>query len=345
MTVRTSTALARAGAVALAGVLVIACHQDEPPSEVRNVEASLQAKDYYGVVNVRLEIPQPFVVRSRSSSEVSWDRELGRDYMRVWTEMRLDDDPASEPCGEVLPPSVAISRHKVVDGFIAVCERRESSKHKDVVVVRYITSQADTVIVAVGAVDPSARQLRMMHAICRSGAVTGYTPDDLSPAAPVEAAMELAHPGAGTPVQVSLQLPSEYHLHERFGLSKYERTWSALHLPYVTVATHDRNHGACWEHETRRIEFLEHRLLTDGELTVCRRERLHSGLPITYVVERRIRTRHGEVGCLVEMSARATLAQVQQMADVCRSVVVTELPGEPANRAQPRAGSADTPAP
>ncbi|MDQ3368978.1 MAG: hypothetical protein M3680_26440 [Myxococcota bacterium] len=342
---RTSTALARAGAVGLACVLLLACHQDEPPSEVRSVEASLQANDYYGLVNVRLEIPQPFVVRSRSLYEASWVRDVGRDYMRVWTEMRLRDDPALEPCGEVLPPALAGSRHELVDGFIAVCERRESSKHKEVVVVRYITSQAGTVIVAVGAVDPSARQLRMMHAICTTGVVTGYTPHDLVPVAPTEAAMELARPGPATRVQVSLQLPSEYHLDELFGLSKYERTWSALHRPYLTVASHDRNRGACWEHETRKIETLEHRRLPDGELTVCRRERLHSGLPITYVVERRVRTRHGEVGCLVELSPRATREQVQQMTDVCRSVIVTELPPGPADRAQPRAGAADTPTP
>ncbi len=328
-----------------------ACGGPETPTPVELVEATLQPGDYHGVVRVQVALPAGFRATYREEDMTRWGRREGDRRFHVSLRIRSHtrDYASMSPCARVIGgtqgEATLRSREELQDGYLAICEDRLPGSTSDVFVFRQLTSESDVLECVAGTSEPSARELEALHAICRSVSVTGHVPADLTPAAPGEALISVLGAKPALSVKLTFQLPAGYaaaHVDEAY---TYARLWSAPYQPTVTLVDNDDESRACIPSEWKSSEILEDQVPESGRLTVCKRQYLDGRHRGDYAVYRAITTRRGNLGCFVTLSARATLAQVQQMADVCRSVVVTELPPEPANRAQPRAGSADTPAP
>ncbi|MDQ3368983.1 MAG: hypothetical protein M3680_26465 [Myxococcota bacterium] len=225
------------------------------------------------------------------------------------------------------------------------CEDPPLGTLSSVYVFRQLTTQSDLLECVAKATEPSPRELEALQAICRSVTVIGHVPANLTPVISRETILSFAAADPALRVKLTFQLPAGYAAASDDEADRYASRWSAPHQPLVTLLGSDDESRTCVPSELKRAETLEDHVVASGRLIVCKRRYLDGHHRGDHAIYRGIQTPRGTVGCFVTLSPRATREQVQQMTDVCRSVVVTELPPEPADRAQPRMGSADTPAP
>ncbi len=347
MTVRRSAACV----ISVALSCLSGCPQDEVPLPRVSAETTVPpGGEYYGVLHLRLELPAQYELPVREFMRTTWSDAARRS---VSIEGELPGDPwlapkpsrCDVPVSEFAVPPVLRSHEVLPDGFLQICDQYRGSKDHELIVVRRLRIGPDEVDCVARAHKPTPRDVAALVEICRSVVSTGHYPVDLSGTIQVETTMRPLGEHGG-PYHIRLTVPHGAEEHADEG--GYRTWWSKPDVPQVHLAARVQNtslaSSPCKPLKGDRVTVIEEQQLTTGRLESCR---LEHGYGITnYYVFRQIKTqRGGAVACRVTLSGRATLEQVQQMTEVCRSVVVTELPPEPANRAQPRAGSADTPTP